>query len=119
MAEIIQLAGCLISNEEGEVLLLHRNNGKHRQWELPGGKVEPGENPESAAVREIKEELGIDVKIEEKIGEKGFKTDDGIEMNYTWFSSKIIDGTPTIAEPETFDDIGFFSIKDMRAIKHE
>ncbi len=37
-------------------------------WELPGGKVEPGESPESAVVREVREEIGCDVVAERRLG---------------------------------------------------
>ncbi len=49
---------------DGRVLLAKRPEGKHLagMWEFPGGKVEPGETPEIALVRELKEELGIDTK---------------------------------------------------------
>ena len=47
---------------DGRVLLTRRNAGSHLGglWEFPGGKVEPGEEPASALVREIKEELGVE-----------------------------------------------------------
>lgn len=48
---------------DGRVLIAQRPEGKQLagMWEFPGGKVEPGERPEAALIRELKEELGIDV----------------------------------------------------------
>lgn len=50
--------------EEGRVLLAERPAGKSLAglWEFPGGKLEPGESPEAALVRELEEELGIHVR---------------------------------------------------------
>ena len=50
-------------DEEGRVLLARRPAGKEMAglWEFPGGKLHDGESPESALVRELREELGIDV----------------------------------------------------------
>ena len=55
-------AGALI-DVEGRVLLAQRPSGKHMAglWEFPGGKIEKGETPEQALVRELKEELEIDI----------------------------------------------------------
>jgi 8-oxo-dGTP diphosphatase len=48
---------------DGRVLLARRPEGKPMAglWEFPGGKIKPGETPELALIRELKEELGIDV----------------------------------------------------------
>ncbi len=58
---VIVAAGVLV--REGRVLLAKRPEGKHLAglWEFPGGKVEPGESPEDALVREVREELGVEL----------------------------------------------------------
>lgn len=55
----------------GEVLIFRRGPGMSGAgfWEFPGGKVEDGESFEGALKREIFEEIGIDIHVEEKIGE--------------------------------------------------
>jgi len=63
MNTIIVSAGILI--EAGKVLLTQRKQGSHLAdlWEFPGGKCEPGEDPKAALVRELREELGIEVTV--------------------------------------------------------
>ncbi|PXA91480.1 8-oxo-dGTP diphosphatase MutT [Nostoc sp. 3335mG] len=53
-----------IVDGDGRVLVQQRPAGKPMAglWEFPGGKVEPGERPEAALIRELHEELGIDVE---------------------------------------------------------
>ena len=59
---ILVVAVALI-DVDGRVLIAQRPEGKALAglWEFPGGKVEPGERPEAALIRELNEELGIDV----------------------------------------------------------
>ncbi len=61
MKTILVSAAALI-DADGRVLLAQRPAGKSMAglWEFPGGKVEPGETPEVALIRELQEELGID-----------------------------------------------------------
>ena len=58
---VLVVAAALVDGD-GRVLLARRPEGKHMAglWEFPGGKVQAGETPEAALVRELREELGID-----------------------------------------------------------
>jgi 8-oxo-dGTP diphosphatase len=58
----ILVSAVALIDVEGRVLLAQRPDGKSMAglWEFPGGKVEPGETPERALIRELHEELGID-----------------------------------------------------------
>jgi len=58
-----------IIERAGQVLIAQRKNlGYHPlKWEFPGGKVEPGETPESAVIRELHEELGITARIDREL----------------------------------------------------
>lgn len=57
---VIQVVCALLEDAEGRLLVAQRPPGKHLAglWEFPGGKIEPGESPQAALVREIAEELG-------------------------------------------------------------
>src|SRR5579872_10037 len=61
---IVLVAAVALIDTDGRVLLAERPAGKPMAglWEFPGGKVQPGETPEAALIRELQEELGIDVK---------------------------------------------------------
>jgi len=58
------VAAVALIDADGRVLVQQRPEGKPMAglWEFPGGKVEPGETPEIALIRELKEELGIDTQ---------------------------------------------------------
>ena len=60
---LLLVAACALIDADNRVLLARRPEGKKMAglWEFPGGKLNPGETPEHALIRELKEELGIDV----------------------------------------------------------
>jgi 8-oxo-dGTP diphosphatase len=60
---VVVVAACAIVDADGRVLIAKRPEGRDLAglWEFPGGKVEPSERPEDALIRELAEELGIDV----------------------------------------------------------
>ena len=58
-------AATIVLNEKQEILLI---KGPRRGWEMPGGQVEEGESLKGAAIRETKEESGIDIEITQFCG---------------------------------------------------
>ncbi len=68
----------IIVNTEGKTLIAKRKQGKLMGgcWEFPGGKTEPGETIEHSVMRELKEEMDIDVSVGETIAE--------IDYHYDW-----------------------------------
>jgi 8-oxo-dGTP diphosphatase len=60
---VVLVVAVALVDADGRVLLAQRPEGKSMAglWEFPGGKVHDGETPEAALIRELKEELGIDV----------------------------------------------------------
>ncbi|MRG86031.1 NUDIX hydrolase [Salinibacillus xinjiangensis] len=97
-------AATIVLNDKGEILLI---KGPRRGWEMPGGQVEVGESLREAAIRETKEETGIDVEIQKFCGI--FQNVSGSICN-TLFLAIPIDGKPTTSTESL--EVGFFPIKD-------
>ena len=72
---MINVVAAIIKNGEGKILITQRNLKKSQGglWEFPGGKIEKGETREEAIIREIKEELTIEINVESYLGEKVFE----------------------------------------------
>jgi ADP-ribose pyrophosphatase YjhB (NUDIX family) len=61
-ARVVPCVGAVVHDAAGRLLLIRRGHEPHRGlWSLPGGRIEAGESPEEAVVREVREETGLDV----------------------------------------------------------
>ena len=96
-------AAAIVLNDRNELLLI---KGPRRGWEMPGGQVEEGESIKEAAVRETKEESGIEIEIVKFCGI--FQNVERSICN-TLFLGKAIGGQPATS-PESLD-VGFFPIE--------
>jgi len=76
--EPIHAVNVVIINKEAKLLIAKRAADKPmpNKWEFPGGKVEPGENLEACGIREIKEELDLDIIIDTYLGAEDIKYKD-------------------------------------------
>ena len=61
---VLLVVACALVDPDGRILLAQRPKGKAMEglWEFPGGKVDPGERPEAALIRELREELEVETK---------------------------------------------------------
>lgn len=112
---ILNFAGGCVFNEFGEVLLQKR--GDFNAWGFPGGAMEIGESAAETAIREIKEETGYDVEIDELIGvyTKYFQTypnGDQAQAIVIFFRFSIVGGNKKIDGDETLD-LKFFPLDKM------
>ena len=107
------VVGLIIKNNK--VLLVH--NIKHNQLRIepPGGKVESGEVLKEATVREIKEELGVGIRVKDLFDHQEIDTPEGPFSIYTYFCD-IVSGSPKICEPEKISYFSWYNKTDLNVL---
>ena len=116
---ILNFAWACITNEKGEILL-QRRSGEENIWGLPGGAIEIGESIEEAAIREVREETGLNIEVDYLVGvySKYFnecKNGDKFQAICYFFCGHIIDGELHKDNVETFD-LKYFSRDNLPPI---
>lgn len=96
-------AATIVINDKNEILLI---KGPRRGWEMPGGQVEEGESLQDAAIRETKEESGIDIEVTKFCGV--FQNVSGSICNTLFLATPI--GGELTTSPESLE-VGFFPIQ--------
>lgn len=115
----------ILKNEENKILMVKQHHEDKDIWMVPGGGIEEGENSIEAAVREAKEETGLDIEvtgvawhIEEVSPERGQRF-----VNY--MVGKIVGGSLQLGSDPEFDanhqvlrEIGFLSREEIGKLEH-
>ena len=92
------VAAIIHDKKTKKILAVQRGSGQHKGlWEFPGGKVEKGETPEVALLREIHEELGITISVE-SLFEKVEYDYPEFHLSMLCFISTVQEGTPSLLE---------------------
>ncbi|MEW9053125.1 MAG: NUDIX hydrolase [Neobacillus sp.] len=99
-------AATIVLNERNEILLI---KGPRRGWEIPGGQVEEGESLEHAAIRETKEESGIEIEVLKFCGI--FQNVNESICN-TLFLAKPVGGQLTTSSESL--EVGYFPIQEAK-----
>ena len=87
-----------IIKKNNKVFITQRGHGEFKgKWEFPGGKVEVGETPEEAVVREIREELKSEVKVERFFDEIEDARED-VVLNVKFFMCSLVSGKLELTE---------------------
>ena len=112
--------GAVIKNGEDKILLMKRGSlskSEPNTWCIPGGAVEFNERMEDSVVREIKEELGVDIEVVKQYGcANHIMPTEGKHWVSTIFLCKITQGEPKVMEPGKCDEIGWFSLEEMKGL---
>ena len=89
-----------IIKKDNKYLATQRGYGKYKDgWEFPGGKMEPGESREDAIVREIKEELATNIKVDSYLTTVDYDYED-FHLTMHCFLCSILDGNIELLEHE-------------------
>ncbi len=100
LTKVIEAAGGAVKNSEGKLLMIHRRG----KWDLPKGKIDKGETPEKAALREVEEECGVSgLKITRTLSPTyhTYKEGEKIILKKThWYEMKTSDSKKLVPQTE-------------------
>jgi 8-oxo-dGTP diphosphatase len=91
----ITVVAAVIRDDEGRVLLTQRPEGRHMGglWEFPGGKIDSGEAPTDALARELEEELGMEIAVEQPLT-FAVHEEPGLRILLLFYDARVVSGEP-------------------------
>jgi 8-oxo-dGTP diphosphatase len=120
-------AYAVIVRDDGRLLLPHWTEGGHDGWTLPGGGIDPGEHPEDAAVREVREETGYDVELDGLLGVDSIVVgapdrlrpedrDHAMQGIRIVYRAHVVGGELTVEQDGSTDDARWFTSDEVDAL---
>ena len=102
MKKVDVVGAVIFDNVQRKYLATMRDKEKHQGglWEFPGGKIEEGEKPEAALIREIEEELNCTIKVEKLLVDHTHEYPD-LKVRLITYLCSIESGTPKLTEHES------------------
>ena len=96
----------VVKFDDGRILMVRQQHPEREIWLLPGGGIEDGETSDEAAVREVKEETGLDVEIVRMLWHVEQLKDDGEQRYVNFFLARPVGGELALGEDPEFDESG-------------
>ena len=96
----VRAAGAVVTRKGGDVLLVHRP--KYDDWSFPKGKLDPWEHAVTAAVREVAEETGLDVRLGPALSPQRYRMSNGRWKSVAYWTARVIGS----------DDVGCYRVND-------
>lgn len=116
MSEPALAASVVVRDEDGRFLLVQRGREPARGlWSVPGGKVESGEDPRSAAAREVREETGLRVQVGGVIDRATVRGSNGTVYDIHCFVARVLGGRAQAGDDA--DRVGWFTLDEVGALQ--